>query len=106
MILYEEYQDPAMRYEGLACKAFNDCIKYQDPFSYAAQDHFNNEFTIEPTTLMTKRILSTIFIKLIIDNPENTKLKDLNEMIWTVNSQKEVIFIIDEGIKTLNLLNQ
>jgi hypothetical protein len=73
MINFKDDSNPAMRFEGLARAAFNNCMKFGDPFNYAAQEEFSN--FIPAPNLKGKRILSTIFIKLIIDFPESEMLK-------------------------------
>ena len=88
-----------MRYEGLARYAFDNCQKYGDPWSYCAQDRYVN-FVREPN-LVGKRALPTILIKLILNNPDNEythRLKELEENVWEINSQKDVVTIVDECI--------
>ncbi len=101
MILYNH--DPAMRYEDLARAAFNNCKKYGDPFGYAAQERYNN-FVPKPN-IIGKRTLSTVFIKLILDNlnsPYINDLKKLEDLVWESETQSEVIDIIDKGIEIVN----
>jgi len=107
MILFGNDHNPAMRFEGLARAAFNDCGKWNDPFGYAAQDRYVN-FVPSPN-LIGKRALSTIFIKLIIDNTQSPfieRLKELEDLIWATETQSEIIKIIDEGITILNKIRE
>jgi hypothetical protein len=101
MLIFENDRDPAMRYESLARAAFDDCGKYGDPWGYAAQDRYT-VFVREPIELDGKRTLSTILIKLIIDN-EGTeyvdKLKILEEKVWKITTQQQAIEIIDAACK-------
>lgn len=103
MGIFDNDYDPGMRYESLMRDAF-DCSKWQDPFAYAAQD-FYNEFIIEPTTLKGKRALSAGLIALIVKNKENEKLEPLvalENRVWTLTTQQEVISLIDEAIAMIN----
>ena len=100
MIIFANDIDPAMRYEGLARKAFDDCGKYGDPFGITAQDKYIR-FVPEPT-IEGKAMLSKVFTKLVI-NHKDTEYKDalreLEEKIWEAETQEEIIDIIDKGIK-------
>lgn len=94
--------DPAFRFEDLARYAFDNCPKYGDPWGYAAQEVYNNFIpTIE---LKGKRILSTVLNKLIFDNRNNKicdDLKNVENSIWSANSQSDAINIIDKTIELL-----
>jgi hypothetical protein len=90
--------DPAMKYEELAKKAFDNCQKYGDPFQYAAQERYVN-FVPVPK-LLGKRMLSTVLIKLIISNQGKAVSKDfinLEEKVWTSKTQEDIISIIEEA---------
>lgn len=94
--------DPAFRYEDLARFAFDNCLKYGDPWNYAAQEVYAN--FMKNIDLKGKRILSTILNKLIFDNRNKAIYKDLikiEEVIWTINLQEDAIAVID---KTINIL--
>lgn len=100
-MIYEKNNiNPAFKYEGLARAAFNNCGKYGDPWGYAAQDVFSN-FVPEPNQ-RGRRALSTIIIKIIIDNSdkkETEDLKKLEEQVWSATNQRQIIDIIDNAIK-------
>ncbi len=98
-IIFSEHFDPAMRYEGLARFAFDNCLKYKDPWGYCAQERYS-QFTPEPT-LEGKRMLATIFIKLILNNQNSQyseKLKDLENKIWESTTKDAIVEIIDATI--------
>lgn len=99
MPLFDNDHNPAMRYEGLARAAFDDCNKYGDPFNYAAQDRYDAFFCPEPTE-MGKRALSTIITKLVNDHQDHDSvqhLKDLDDVVWQASSQEDIVNIIDRG---------
>jgi hypothetical protein len=99
MILFENDHDPAMRYEGLARFAFDNCGKYGDPWGYCTQDKYAN-FVPTPKE-EGKRALSTILSQLIMkykDSPIFEILKELEENVWTASTQEDVRTIIDETI--------
>jgi len=104
-MIHTDSINPAFRYEGLARAAFK-CTKFGDPFGYACQDHYGSHF-VEEITFEGRRALSTIFIKLIIDNSSSNhvdELKKLDNRVWEAQSQKEIINIIDKGIEILKKL--
>lgn len=106
MILFKNEQDIAMRYEGLARAAFNNCNKYGDPWGYAAQDRYA-DFVPSPN-LTGKRALSTILIKLVIDNtnsPHFDDLRKLEEAVWITETQEGIVVIIDRAIEILNQIH-
>lgn len=85
-----------MKFEELARKAFDNCSKYGDPFKYAAQERYNNFVPIP--TLLGKRILSTVLIKIIITHQSKNgveKFIELENKVWTSETQKEIISIIE-----------
>ena len=99
MILFENHTDPAFRYEGLVRTVFNDCKKYGDPWSYAAQDFYAN-FVNTPNQ-EGKRALATVIIKIIIDHPQSEQveqLKLLEDSVWEAKSQDDIITIINKAI--------
>jgi len=101
-MIHTDSHDPAFRYEGLARAAFDNCGKYGDPFRIAAQDVYNS-FVPEPT-INGKKALSKVISKIITDNPESEykdALVQLEENVWSAETQKEIITIIDEGIEIL-----
>jgi len=105
MILFKDEKDVAMRYEGLARAAFNNCIKYGDPWGYAAQDRYA-DFVPTPT-LTGRRALSTILIKLIIDNTQSPYLEGLRlleEKVWSTETQEDIIDIINKAIEIVVLI--
>jgi hypothetical protein len=103
MILFEDDFDPAMRYEGLARFAFDNCARNEDPWGYSRQDIFGG-FVPVPT-INGKRALSAILNKLIWDKRQYDELKDqllkLEETIWEAKTQEEIIRIIDYTIQLL-----
>lgn len=104
MILYGDHHDVAMKYEGLVRAAFN-CGRYGDPFRYANADIYDRLFTKEIIELEAKRTLSTVIIKLIIDNEKSKhveKLKKLDDKTWIANDQGDMIEIIEECISIIN----
>jgi len=104
-MFFEDFNDPAMKYEGLARAAFNNCDKFDDPWGYAAQERFG-DFIEEPITVKGKRTLSTIIIKLIIDNQNTDKViefKKLEELVWTATTQEDIIEIVDRAIQIFKL---
>lgn len=99
MLIFDNDNDPAMRYESLARAAFDDCGKYGDPWGYAAQDRYA-VFTREPIGIDGKRALSTILIKLVVDNDGTeytNKFKTLEENVWGITTQSQAIEIIDNA---------
>ena len=87
-----------MKYEELARKAFDNCSKYGDPFKYAAQERYDNFVPIP--TLLGKRILSTILIKIIVSNQGKSgvdKFIELENKVWTSETQSEIISIIEKA---------
>lgn len=99
MILFENEQSPAMRYEGLARFAFDNCEKYGDPWGYCAQDRYAN-FVPTPN-FEGKKALSTILSQLVIKYSSTSifeTLKELEENVWTANTQEDIRNIIDESI--------
>jgi hypothetical protein len=100
MILFNDDYDIGMRYEGLARFAFDNCGKYDDPWGYCAQERYNS---FVPTPSFTgKRALTTVIIKLIINNPDNEhtdKLKELEESVWQAETQESIIEIIPKKMK-------
>jgi len=101
-MLHTDDFDPAMRYEGLARAAFDDCEKFGDPFGIAAQEVYN-DFVPHPT-LEGKKALSKVISKIIIDHPESQHkdtLIELEEAVWRAGTQEEIIRIIDEAISIL-----
>ncbi|CAL2093253.1 conserved hypothetical protein [Tenacibaculum sp. 190524A05c] len=106
-MIHTDHNDPAFRYEGLARVAFDNCEKYGDPFGIAAQDVYNN-FVPEPT-LNGKKALSKVLSKIIIDNTEsehNDALIQLEESIWSSETQQQIITIIDTSIDILNQIHK
>lgn len=106
-LIFDGHTDPAFRFESLLRAIFDDCGKYGDPWGYAAQDVYNS-FVPEPT-LYGKRALSTGLTKLIYDNREHENIQTLIEhedLIWSANTQEEIVKIIDDSIDWLkaNLL--
>jgi uncharacterized protein YpuA (DUF1002 family) len=94
--------DPAFRFEDLARFTFDNCLKYKDPWGYAAQEVYIN-FT-DKIDLKAKRILSTILNKLVYDYKDknvSNRLKEIEESIWTITKQTDAIKIIDDTIKAL-----
>jgi len=97
--------DPSVLYEDLARAAFNNCKKWGDPWKYAAQEVYTR-FVPEPD-LRGKRALSTILIKLIIDNSESNhvkQLQSLEDQVWEASSQEQIIKIIKKAIDLYNQL--
>ena len=102
-MIHTDHHDPAFRYEGLARAAFDNCGKYGDSFGIAAQDVYNS-FVPEPT-LNGKKALSKVLSKLIVDNSEGEHkdaLVELEESVWTSETQQQIITIIDASIDILN----
>lgn len=94
-----------MKYEELARKAFDNCSKYGDPFKYAAQERYDN-FVPVPT-LLGKRMLSTILIKLIISNQNRQEVRqfiELENKVWISETQSEIIKVIDKAISLYDKL--
>lgn len=105
-MIHTDNSDPAMRYEGLARAAFNNCDKYGDPFGITAQDVYSS-FVPKPK-LRGKIALSKVLSKIIIDNSNSDFKVDLIEIekrIWNSKSQKEIREIIDESIEILKKLD-
>lgn len=101
-MIHTDGHDPGFRYEGLARAAFDNCGKYGDPFGIAAQDVYNS-FVPEPT-LNGRKALSKVISKIITDNSQSEHkdaLVQLEEDVWTAETQKEIITIIDKGIEIL-----
>lgn len=88
-------RDPAMRWEGLVRSIYN-CGKYGDPHGYAAQDFFSN-FVEEPNQ-RGKVALAHIVLTLVERFPDNEELADISERAEGVETQIEVIDIVDELI--------
>jgi hypothetical protein len=99
MILFKNDPNPAMRYEGLARFAFNNCEKYGDPWGYCAQDRYVN---FVPTPNMEgKRALSSILSQLIMKYKDSAifeTLKELEKNVWEASTQENIRSIIDESI--------
>lgn len=94
------HTDPAFRYEDLARFAF-ECGKWQDPWSYAAQDVYNSVLKAD---IKSKKILITILNVLIFKNKDSVNCKELlmiENLIDSVKSQSDVINIIDKTISIL-----
>lgn len=87
--------NPAFRWEGLVCSIYN-CGKYGDPHGYAAQDFFTN-FVPEPNQ-RGKVALAHIVLKLVERFPDNEKLANISKQAKNVETQIEVIDIIDKLI--------
>lgn len=105
-----EYDDdPAIRYEYIACAAFK-CRYYDDPFQYASQTVFNINFEKDDNgndgiKFKGKRALSTVLIKLIIDSSSQEQrdaYRGLEDKVWNAKSQEDIIIIIDEAIEIYN----
>jgi hypothetical protein len=101
-LIFDNNPDPGFRFESLLRAIFDDCVKYGDPWGYAAQDVYNN-FAPEPN-LLGKRALSTGLCKLIYDNKEHPQIEKiivLEDSIWSANTQEEIVEIIDDSIDWL-----
>jgi hypothetical protein len=100
-ILFDNDHNPAMRFEGLARAAFDDCNKYGGPFSIAHQEVFGfkspdyNEMTDQ-----FRRALILVLVKLVIRYPENETLKELEKRAWTANTPDKVDEIIQSATQT------
>jgi hypothetical protein len=106
-MIYISDTDPAMRYEALARYAFGKCPKGGDPFHYSMQEVYNHNFVGE-ITIRGRRALSTVLIKLVLDNQNSQKeegIKKLEDRVWEADSQKEIIDIIDQAIELINKSN-
>ncbi len=103
MGIFDDDYDPAMRYESLMRDAF-ECTKWQDPFGYAAQE-FYGEFLEEPTTIRGKRALSAGVIALVVKFKGTDKEKALvalENQVWELKTQNEVIDFVDTVIALIN----
>lgn len=101
-MIHTDHNDPAFRYEGLACAVFDNCEKYGDPFGIAAQDVFRS-FVPTPT-LEGKKALSKILSKMITDHSESEHKEELialEETIWGLETQEGAIKVIDSAIEVL-----
>ena len=101
-IPHENHQEPAMRYEGLACYAF-DCERMQDPGTIADASFFDRHF-IELLTSEGLNAMHSIIDQLV--NKENKKEKTelLNEVRQSLTigmEQKSSIELLDYIIKIL-----
>lgn len=91
--------NPAMNYEHLGTGAFN-CSRAKDPWGYANADWYSSLLDSEG-----KRALSTILIKLVIDNTKNKfadKFISLENKVWKAKTRKQINTIINEAIKLYN----
>ncbi|WP_017732753.1 hypothetical protein [Nafulsella turpanensis] len=107
-MIHTDHIDPSLRYEALARSAFNNCSKGGDPFGYALQEEYDN-FFVEAPNLRGKRALSTVLIKLIIDNSGTDfaeRLIGLEESVWNSETQDDIIHIIDKGIEVLKMIKE
>jgi hypothetical protein len=107
MIRFSNDLNPAMRFEWLSRFVFNNCDKWGDPWNYSAQERFVN-FVPKPN-LTVKRALSTILIKIILDNMNATsleKLRNLENQVWESSTQREIIKIIDQTIQLLEEMHK
>ena len=106
-IIFEDDRDPAARFEGLLRKAFGNCEKWGDPWGYAAQDCYHN-FVPTPN-LRGKKALSVALCQLIIRNSDFEKKDEfieLEESIWSADTQEEIIEIIDKSIALAKLIEE
>jgi hypothetical protein len=100
-IMFDNDHNPAMRFEGLARAAFDNCNKYGGPFSIAHQEVFGfkspgyNEMTDE-----FRRALILVLVKLVIRYPENEAFKELEKRTWTASNPDEVDEIIQLATHT------
>lgn len=97
-ILFDSDHNPAMRFEGLARAAFDDCGKYGGPFRIANQEVFG--FKRPDHTEITdefRRALILVLVKLVISHPDNETFKELEERAWTAKSPEEVDEIIQSA---------
>ncbi|MCF8227364.1 MAG: hypothetical protein K9J24_00325 [Bacteroidales bacterium] len=105
--MFKNDHDPAMRYEGLARAAFDNCDKYDDPWKYAAQEKYNQ--FVKEVSIGGKRMLSTILLKIIFDylnHSEVDKLIALEKSIWDATEQDQIIEIIDSASEILEMFKE
>ena len=79
---------------------YNDCDKHGDPFGYAAQEFFTN--FVEAPNKKGKAGLTHIVSKVIEDFPDSEyeeELEDILDRAINVETQREVIDIVDELIQ-------
>jgi hypothetical protein len=100
-VLFDNDHNPAMRFEGLARAAFDDCNKYGGPFEIANQEIFRfkgpgyDEIADE-----FRRALVLVLVKLVIRYPHNGTFKELEKRAWTVKTPDEVDEIIQSATQT------
>jgi len=98
-MIHTDSHDPAFRFEGLLREAFQ-CGKGQDPFQNAMQERFS--CFVGSVTQEGKRALSTAFVKLVIDYPDNKdEFIPLDDRVWKASTQEDIIGVIDQGIELL-----
>lgn len=98
----EDDQEPAMRYEGLACYAF-DCSRMEDPGTIADAGFFDGEF-IELLTQNGLNAMYSIIDQLIIkeNNKEKTEsLTAVRQSLTVGMEQENSIGLLDYMIKIL-----
>lgn len=98
----EDHDEPAMRYEGLACYAF-DCDRLEDPRTIAYAGFFDGEF-IELLTENGLSAMHSIIDQLIIkeSNKEKTEsLKEIRQSLTVGMEQASSIDLLDYIIKIL-----
>ncbi len=98
----ENEREPAMRYEGIACYAF-DCDWGQDPKGIAFAVFFDGEF-IEELTEEGLKAMYTIIDQLIIkenDTAKTESLKVVRESLKIGMEQSRSIELLDYIIKII-----
>lgn len=83
------------KYEALACAVLN-CRRYEDAFGGIANHDEYTHFVPVVTTKGT-RMLSIILTAMILNDPANTELKELEKQVWEAQSQHDAINIIDKA---------
>lgn len=88
-------------YEELARFAFN-CNKGSDPWGRAKQDSYSSILKFDIDGM---RILSRVFIALILKTKDtwfSDKLVKIEERVWKIKSQVDIVNILEDGVKFAN----
>jgi hypothetical protein len=99
LTLFGDNSNPAMQFEGLARAVFNDCDKSGDPFGIAHQEVFGfKQPTHKIITDEFRRALIIVLVKMVIDNPQNTKLLALEKEAWNIQELEDIKRIIQSAL--------